>query len=352
MAFVNPRKAQNSSPLMRLPIELRLMILENILVYPAGIINSHRHAYWESKWRLGGPQRIQAYLKHLQGSGQLLRTCQQLSIEGHSQLYEKNTLQIHIQGDTLIIMDVELYLGEFEAQESVQLDLLEIAHSTVESFKHTVKDEPIQDSRKTIRMYPTLRKFKRFNVNVDYEDQEEVFVARRVLRHLLHDKHVTFTPEPQSLTDRNATDILEACAVLRCQSFTFNKFNDIEHIRTAVTSSTPVHDTFPLWLNFVLHLVHMLPAHVGNYAGFIAKEKEDFWSLEEHMLNYDMDAYVRQQQLLMERAVEWVEEWAEHQTTRLEAAVSQIKKERDNFSRDIIGGLRSNTLYPHLERIQ
>lgn len=352
MAFVTPRKAQNSSSPMRLPIELRLMILENILVYPAGIIDTYRHVCGESKRHPGGPQRIQAYLKHLQGSGQLLRTCQQLFIEGHSQLYEKTTLQIHIQGDNLIIMDVELYLGELEAQESVQLDLLEMAHSTVESFKNTVKDEPIQGSRKTIRMYPTLRKFKHFNVNVDYEDQEEVFVACRVLRHLLHDKHATFTPEPQWLTNRNATDFLEACAVLRCQSFTFNKFNDIEHIRTAITSSTPVHDTFPLWLNFNCHFFPMLYAHVGNYGGFFAKEKEDFSILKEHMLNYDMDACVRQQQLLMERAVEWIEEWAEDQINRLEAAVTQVKKERDNFSRDIVGGLRSNTLYPRLEKIQ
>ncbi|KAK5318042.1 hypothetical protein LTR70_005526, partial [Exophiala xenobiotica] len=182
-------------------------------------------------------------------------------------------------------------------------------------------------------MYPTLRKFEKFVVDVEYQDQEESFIACRMLRDLLHNKHVTFIPAPRDLIDFDATDCLKTCRMLKCQSFTFGKFGDHEHVRTAITSRTPVDDTFLPWLNFLNNFIPMLPIIYHQF--FDERHEEGLEWLRKHMLDYDMDAYREQQQLLMEQAVEWNEEWVKSETRRQER-----KKNRAN--KHITAALESN----------
>lgn len=248
---------------MRLPAELRLMVLGHILVYPAGVISACTHVGEEDISTPSGEQLLQEYLKRLQCSGQLLRTCQQLYIEGHSLLYEKNTMQIHTQGGDVHILYAFLSPPRMvKAEESARLDLLEFAKSIAKQFHHAYKE----DAERIIRMYPALEKFKNFGINIVYADREDVFSACRMLRRLLHNRHVTFTPAPQSLSNCDAVSFLGPCKILKCQSFTLDRFDDLKHLRAAITGRTTVLDTFPLWLNFLRNFVCRLPK--VNYEAF------------------------------------------------------------------------------------
>lgn len=76
-------------------------------------------------------------------------------------------------------------------------------------------------------------------------------------------------------------------------------------------------------------------------------DEDDFDKLKELMFKYGMSAYVEQQQLLMEKAIEWNKEWAEEEIDQL-YKVDQIKHKRDRANKEITAALKSITLYPEL----
>lgn len=337
MAFDTPPKAQSSSPLLRLPAELRLMILGHLLFYTGGVICAYTHIGDEHESTPSGQQLLREYRTSLQRSAQVLRTCQQLYIDAHPLLYEKNTMQIHTQGGAIHVLDAFLNLpGVKEAEEGAKLDLLELAKSIEKQY---LQREFKEDAEQIIRTYPALRKFQNFSIQVEYYDQEDVFMACRMLRNLLHNKHVTFMPQPQGLSDCDAVDFLEPCAFLKCESFNFGNFDDIEHLRVAVTGRTSVPDTLPMWLNFSNNFLVNLPHNIDE--SFECRHDQDYEKLKQHMLDYDMDAYRVQQRFLMERALEWNQEWA---VREIDSEIYLIDHKRDTANRAITRVLGS--LYP------
>lgn len=81
MAFAEPATTQQASPLMRLPAELRLNILDILLSHATTIAPKSSHPTLT-----GFAQR----------SAQLLQACQQLYCEGHAILY-KNVVAIRFE---------------------------------------------------------------------------------------------------------------------------------------------------------------------------------------------------------------------------------------------------------------
>jgi len=311
------------------------MILEHILVYPAGVISAYTHLGEEHTSSPSGEQLLREYRKRLQRSSQVLRTCQQLYVEGHFLLYEENTLQIRTRCGGLNVLDAFMRLPETVEEMTTQLDLLESARS----IRDESPGEHDEDADRIVRTYPALKKFRKYSIEVVYCDQEDVFIACRMLRNLLHNKHVTFMPKHHGLSDCDAVDFLEPCAILDCESFTFDDIDDVEHLRAAVTGRTRVLDLFPLWLNFSDNFLSNLPEIRED--SFVDRHKQDCEELKQYMLDYDMDAYTEQQQFIMERAIEWNEEWAEGE---IAFEIHCFHEKRDTANRAIIAGLKS--LYP------
>lgn len=82
IAFAEPPTTQQASPLVRLPAELRLNILDILLNRATTIAPESSHP------TLAG---------FAQRSALLLRACQQLYCEGHVILYDKNVVAIRLE---------------------------------------------------------------------------------------------------------------------------------------------------------------------------------------------------------------------------------------------------------------
>jgi len=323
MAFAKPPTTQQASPLMRLPAELRVKILD-ILLSRARTI----------KLRL-------ASARPARRSAQLLRACQQLYSEGHTILYNKNVVAICF-GDSEFhdhcltlkrCVQVGVRLPIFHIEQYSLLDVAQ-AFIKLEAPKRDL------DAERFVQLYPALMKIRNFRIHFRYRDQVDIFVQRRVLRALLNNKHVTCVLEPAPVAKGHTISWLKSCRILRCSSISFYKFNDtrfLEELRENITSRTIVRDTLMPWVDYLTHIAPV--SRQLTESAFKDDCMKEFKELKQHMLNYDFDAYVVQQKYLMERAIEWNQLCAE-------AECQKLMDQKNQRNRTITAGLESDILFP------
>ncbi|KAK5322304.1 hypothetical protein LTR70_003806 [Exophiala xenobiotica] len=253
----------------------------------------------------------------------------QLYSEGHTILYNKNVVAIRIadveQGgklrDHTSTLKTCVQLGfRFPKAPMEHMDLLD-AMDAEDQRKALSR---CLDAEYFAQLFPALRKVRNFKVHIEYEDQDDIFVQCRVPRALLDNKHVTFVLEPEAVAKGHTISWLKSCRVLRCSSISFYKLNDtqfLEDLRETITSRTVVRDTFLPWMNYQRNIAPLLRGH--THSAFKNEYKEEFKELKQHMLKYDLDAYIVQQKYLVERAIQWNQLCAEAECQKLMDQVNQ-----------------------------
>lgn len=305
MVFAKPPTPQQASPLLRLPAELRVKILE-LRLGSAAIIKPLTCSMRES---VGSAQR----------SAQLLRTCQQLYYEGQVVLYDNSVVAIEFEqrfeAYTCRILNSALHLSNCFpiAPCTEEPSLLNGARAICRGEGPDGMWRRVEAER-FIQLYPTLMKIRCFRVCIQWDSQESVFVQFRVLRALLENKHVTCVRRGL------VVDWLESCKILRCSSFNFKRPGDprlyedlpitsdtiarntfLQDLQETITSRTIVRDTFLQWSDFMTN--------------FVPKNRVDdargLYELKQHMLKCDFDAFEAQEKYLMKETIEFNRLWAE-----------------------------------------
>lgn len=333
---------------MKLPSELRLMILSVLLV---------------SKTRLSTrdeqQQTVCSDSQVVSRSGQLLLVCQQLYHESHNLLYGYNTLGINLFREysnlNCDILNLQIDLpNELSDIGNPNFHLLEHVDTRLES---SYGASPNIQALKSV--YQALRQFQHYHVHISFYDLEEIFVASLFLRHLLANKHVTFTYAYQ-LHSVNGDDLdavkeepdaLNGVTTLRCREFKFGTkpgnlptyaLATLERLEKKVMSNEAVDDNFRLWWSIENNVIKSLP-HVRDY-DFDVMYHDDLMELRTYLIKSETVAYRKKQEDIMKNIMPWNKDWAEDKSRDLEARLEAVKLYKDRSIQMLSTALEDNEL--------
>ncbi|KAK5953271.1 hypothetical protein OHC33_005839 [Knufia fluminis] len=319
--------SQVASPLMRLPAELRLKILRNLLKNdgPRDPVPELANQY-------------QTTDRMTELSSQVLACCQRLLHEARAVLYHENTIPIRCEMPTSRDLQrpptFPIKCGILGAKEVFFAETLEHLPEA-RDWKWCSPDDPsytfvylnfleqtqthhLSSDFDTLKKhYHALNKIEKVHITVQYEKGPEMFSVCRVLQDFLKDKRVVFVPELITISSRPRTrslqqhelNALKACQMLRCRSIEFRTEHpqDLRQIITTITSQEPVADLFTLH-----HKMRTLGNSLPNY-----NDDEYIWGDQEwsklwnpfHTAILQMEAEDARELVapLLQRATEWNE---------------------------------------------
>jgi len=239
---------QNKSPLLDLPVELRVKILRYVL-RKAGPITSLGEVRMTKVPRSSCHE---IYNANATLSAQVLRTCQQLYGEGGEILYGENTLSICYSGyrsrasgpdDLCHILDYTINLSASRIEKSCDTFI------TIQDYfgGHKSEMEPY-----TLRRYSQLAKFQHYRLKIRYMHRENILTACRVLQPLLLEKDVTLVP--MELGGPLHRYHLKFTRYLRCRRLQIEwpegrsqDQDELARFEKVITGGTPVQNTYRIW---------------------------------------------------------------------------------------------------------
>ena len=335
--FQHHPNPQNGSRLIRLPAELRVKILRNLLKKPSPIqslaerdpANNDARAQYDADTSL---------------SSQVLRTCQIAYNEGLLILYKENIIQLHIREDS----DNSCELGSFDLTIRYPLDaddismhqdaLLEFAGNAehcdncvtisecVGSFPAYCENPACEGYYKNsgkdlVDQYPVLQQFTHIRLVLSWmSNKNGVFVvACRALRDLLRGKHVsisfslTLSRYYPGVTSRDIDP--DQARVLRCASISFEEIGGphVDMVKSLICSNAPVYDTHAMWRSLMQGVISKLP-NVGDL-NFADRHKGVIEQLKSRSMSYslDADAFKKERDKIMQLVKQWWDEYFEHE---------------------------------------
>lgn len=286
--FRNPASPQERvGGFGKVPIELRQMILRNLLAHDGPIEDGNELTDTEHNRTRGIHPRV-------------LGICQLLYQEGMHILYQENTLKIRcvfendFQGLFVNEDDYKCHIleGSFHVPASIQA-----AESRNSSLTAIAQYSDKSESRWIHQNSSVLHKFSKIQLDIPLDNPEFVYTCCHVLAPLLKDKHVVVqpsidqegTPATNAPIHRHSTTCaraLSAFQVLRCRSFVINGIQVPDKILSIVTGSIPAPSIFERWIQFKDSL--RLDMSFTNDAWvFFDKHEDETAPVYEAMMNYD-----------------------------------------------------------------
>lgn len=351
-SFRQRRMAQVQSPLLRLPAEMRVKILRNIL-------KSDQPLYSMEKYRHESPKNFKKvrrlYYAQLRLSSQFLCTCQQVKDEGEQVLYGENVLCILYRCD--MRWDSRVSHGSIGSdchilRWSTKLPKIDCAmedhmsqsrgpgsdlHCWNPCLCHNFKEDMPYAA-------PDSTRFHRVRVDLHYNDIYAIFTASRSLFPLLENKSVLLQAIPDSQSsdlepDKNAS-LLRACRVFRCQSLKVDcsllrdvDLDEIAAIERVVGSEESVDDYHKDYLEFVEDVIPKLIAdpwdELSHIDSFQDSAIELLADLETAVYEYDSERYRITKQEIITAARLWLEEWTGSMCADVEMVKKQAMKKLD-----------------------
>ena len=327
IVFQQSSRRQSASRLLSMPSELRLLILRNLL--------KHEDVLQPLRWT-----GRQEYKATVQLSAQLLQTCQQLYAEASHVLYKENIVEIRCR-----VYQRRHWCDILEASVVIPEKLSEVKDADctlpVLAAQRTVAGPWARVARSNpawlIKHYLLLKRFDLWCLNIQYETQDQVFIACRALQDLLHGKEVVtsllpVSSEPTSnvVLPRTATDIDEAAIFslnyLRCSAITLQSRLDIQSLGNTITGDSPVSDRLDEYIHFTRKILFSLPARSGPM--FKKSHQHELERLSRHLIDYEIEAFDNQLRLLCRHVDDWCEAWSQEEEARLVKRIEETHATR------------------------
>lgn len=294
--FKLPCNPQTSSHLIRLPTELRLDILRNLLQTDHPILTQSTNPH--------GPLFD---IEDLDLNVQLFRACQVLHREAHNILYGENTLAIWVKH--LDFFGVPIQIPRFRTPSQV----LAFPRTLAGYAESCLTDDYCLDraASRLLECLPILSRFQRLQVDLTIDTTDWNLVMVLMLRDLLWNKHVLFCDydtRPCEWNDGPAR--LNPFTLLRCRTVCFRynpvRGNDIEAIGRVITSGEPVVDTFQEYVELLGEIKELGECAYGSCI--------DDWTLTTRLdclasaaLSFDVERMAAEVKLVREEMDEWEE---------------------------------------------
>lgn len=319
--FNLPRNNQASSILMRLPAELRTMILRRLL------------------------KQATPLDKITPLSSQILQTCQNIYKEAYPILYTQNTLLIYChdhftQARNLInILDISLpsQVGREDiiAAYTLQEDAAEALGWWEEDGSEELQAHPGNEADvgsphashvpgrygallKLGERYAMLDRFRRIELRIEYEIFETLVCMCRVLRELLAGKQVTLVAVPRTQVAIDAGFAwLQSAAILRCSSMSIRAVgidvpsDMLDTLVQTTTGQTPAVDTYEMFVDVVFRV--SLAVKGDDFYDEVDKE-----AFGKAALTYDVERYEEEKKLYLEAVRVWSRNWWAERRRELE----------------------------------
>lgn len=232
-----PAASQNGSPFVRLPAELKLIILRKLLVTskPVGKPQTYKPDYrLPRRWmkqgkRMRKKKRVRGYQLH----PQILATCQQLFNEGRHLLYTENTLVLNAYlwpyYSRPMLLKYEANSTNIELTSTMNKPFTELldqfVHISVVFVTNFAYAQPEELGRAMHLLAPRIRhKHVHFAIDVAYHYSPTCFALRQNLATLQHLRCASFKLDVRGNPDKEISTEL------------------IPRIEKSVTSNTDVKD--------------------------------------------------------------------------------------------------------------
>ncbi|KAK5092620.1 hypothetical protein LTR70_001991 [Exophiala xenobiotica] len=296
--FRFPRNPQNISPLLRLPAELRIKVLRNLLKksQPIPAQKPRSSSAPDDDDTTNGPRDLNL-------SSQLLRASQQLYEEGRQVLYKENVLSIEYGPGSPLSCDECQVLG---FTLNIPSDPSRLP-STKFSFFDFAKRRPYS----LLKMYPALLSFQNIDLTVRSTKKDFVLVICRVMRDfpLGKDVNLIHTVVPWY-------KLLECCRFLRCRSLhierpatKWGKTEDqLDEIERLVAGRTRVLDTFLKWQELEKDILSDFPPVRGHIFGGDQRVADSMAKAHEAAERYDAIKFEEHKYNVLEMAKHWMKE--------------------------------------------
>lgn len=312
--FQLPASNQNASLLMSLPAELRLKILQSLLIANGPLRSIQEIA------SPGEPQKESWQEFEAQSclSAQVLWCCQRLYQEGRRVLYGDNVLSLFVgfEWDTYVleIFNLTFNLGKLQGFRymipPMEQGLLEFSRSPYGSTCHA--------DMRSMRSNPfkVMTCFQKFRIPAQFRKQDDVFIFARLLRVLLYQKDVSVSLRkvdafyqgdsivvaPPTISDCTINDCLPL-RHLRCRSISIHgkglKSTELAPLIDKIISDDPVYDLWRLYSEFQKGIVQRVPtkSHCSN-----SRIPRREWSaMCEAAIIIDHDLFERTKESIMNR---------------------------------------------------
>lgn len=358
-----PRADQASSPLLRLPAELRIKILRNLhrkesVIHPERYFLDCKSRMVEA--RLNGQNdeeqkldALETYEEHVSLSSQTMRTCQQLRDESGDILYMTNTLLISMaqqmrccQCDNISLQvlntDLELPSAE-QIRQHTDTQICDYVTDTKNQLLphlHKYNMNQYTQLEEFLQTYQAVSRFQSIQLQISWDEWEEGAACVRMLRTLFHQKDVLIV-----LADRSKSEfhLYHQCfRCLRCKSFDHRQdqesrntksviedsgSDDLSRDMSIISSQKPVQDTYMLWCTLHNKLVKGLEPWDGEY---FFEDKDHYkllQTVQRASVSYSFDHWKQAEALLLGAAVEWIKKETRQIVEEEDTANRRVERE-------------------------
>lgn len=339
--FRRPRNAQLQSRLVRLPAELRIKILRNLLVSDGPIQSLARCIRDTKRTTEDGNVR---YAKGVRLSAQVLSTCQILYNEARDILYHENTIEVditrgsvaisqhfrkRISGEVCAVLDAVVGMPNQRAQ-----------YMPIEQWVSTQDQDGDKRGAQLLnkwqshflRLYPSLKQFQHWQINLDFAIVSTA-AACTMLSQLLRDKFVTvlWTTRFRRRMSIEYGQLIGPLKLWRCKRIVFNGFPDkqlCDSVQAVVEGHTPIQDLHAACTELEETVFNKMPGYGFDVSGLSwrAASRSVLQRLYRAVDTCDSEEYERQKALALALASRWNREASRYRIKEAMAAIQEARK--------------------------
>lgn len=323
--FVKSARRQKQSPLLRLPGELRVKILRNLLKTDK-VIESKSEMQMQSYRRWSqthvGPvddeeiQRVETrYRRQTKLSSQVLRCCQALYADGRHILYQENKLSINLTKRRYGVLDLDLEIPQLTRQ---------LDHPDQSIFSLATRHKSLHPF---LTVYAVISEFGSLVVSMDQQEHQDLYADCRLFRELFHGKRLEISFPSWGPTIKLW---LNACRILRCKEISFPGLHgdEVEKFCDLIKSDTDVVDHFEV----VKACKEMIRVSWANRSGYLSAS-DDGANLAEAGMNYAAIETVDSEPKFSHVADTLITSMLAERRGVLEGKMRALKEEQDRINR-------------------
>ncbi|KAK5954708.1 hypothetical protein OHC33_004432 [Knufia fluminis] len=318
LVFEQPANPQTFSRLFQLPAEIRLKIYRLLFkndrpLYAIDEFDDYpynRNEYGLNKSTAEADFLTLPYRSNVSLSAQTLASCQQFYCEGQVVLYKANVLSIYCH-----FGEDQAWCDSLDSRVELPFDITDLPRDNFGLLDLAVSSG-VHNVHSFSSRYSILSRFETFRMVFsvwDRSDCEPMAVCCRVLRELLHDKHLTIVPLGYSVNSLRSHDyhLFKPTRNLHCKAVDLDlshmdsstTANDLHRALEEIVSGGPVQDTVATFLSLMPRLDTIVDATDDTVLLSMLER------LKVAAITYDADAFEVLFELIKKSMLKFQKDW-------------------------------------------